>query len=306
MVDKAKVNLLIDKIVLGFQELRAALNDESEPSVKTQAVVPAVIDDLGSFEKLKQALESDKWPEAINKNLVCDPNSEIDKMERGRGIIELLVEENLHGLKFLDYGCGEGYTAFYASERSPAISVGYDTKEQNWQHFQSKSNLLFTANRASVQEKGPYNVILLFDVIDHIEGVDPVAVLQDAASLLADGGRIYMRAHPFTSRHATHLYHDLNKAYAHLVFTEDELKQIVPDSKYVTKNHGVTTPLATYGKWIDDAKLVVVHKREIKDKVENFFRIPKVADRIMKNTKMQKFPEFQMSLQFVDYVLKKA
>jgi 2-polyprenyl-3-methyl-5-hydroxy-6-metoxy-1,4-benzoquinol methylase len=290
--------------VQGFQELRSALNDEAAPPIFTVQTSPP--DDLRSFDKIKAALETDRWPEAININLVCDPNSEIDKMERGRGIIELLVEDNMTGLKFLDYGCGEGYTVFYASEKNPAIAVGYDIKEQNWQHFQTKPNLIFTADRNLVAEKGPYDVILIFDVIDHLEGASPVDILKDAASLLSPTGKIYMRTHPYTARHATHLYHDLNKAYAHLVFTDDELSQIVPESKYAEKNLGVTTPIATYGKWIDEAKLTVVHRREIKDKVENFFRIPHVAERIMKNTKAPKLPEFQMSIQFIDYVLKKA
>jgi 2-polyprenyl-3-methyl-5-hydroxy-6-metoxy-1,4-benzoquinol methylase len=305
MADNAKVNLLIDRLVQGFQELKAALNDEPAPKVTTLST-PAPQVELNSFDRLKQALESDRWPESVNKNLVCDPNSEIDKVERGRGVVELLVEDNLNGLKFLDYGCGEGYAAFYASEKNPAVSVGYDIKDQNWQHFQTKPNLLFTTNKKVVADNGPYDVILLFDVIDHLDGATPVDVLKEVASLLSPTGKIYMRTHPFTAKHATHLYHDLNKAFLHLVFTEDELKQIVPDAKYAEKNLGVTTPLLSYGNWIEEAKLAVVHKREIRDKVESFFKIPQVAERIMKNTKMTTFPEFQMSIQFVDYVLKKA
>jgi 2-polyprenyl-3-methyl-5-hydroxy-6-metoxy-1,4-benzoquinol methylase len=306
MVDKAKVNLLIDRIVLGLQELRGAINDEPVVTTLSTPVVAPIQDDLSTFEKLKAALESDKWPEAVNKNLICDPKSEIDKIERGRGIIELLIEENLQGIKFLDFGCGEGYCSFYASEKNPIISVGYDIKEQNWQHFQTKPNLLFTQDKAKVVENGPYDVILLCDVIDHLEGANPTDILKEAESLLTPKGKIYMRTHPFTSRHATHLYHECNKAFVHLVFTEEELNELFPDAKHTEPNIGITTPLATYTKSIDDAKLAVVHKREIKDKVENFFKIPKVAERIMKHTKHPKFPEFQMSLQFVDYVLKKV
>jgi 2-polyprenyl-3-methyl-5-hydroxy-6-metoxy-1,4-benzoquinol methylase len=305
MADKTKVNLLMDKLAQVFQELKTALNDEPATPVVAQSA-PTAQPELNNFDRLRQALETDRWPEAVNKNLVCDPNSEIDKMERGRGIVELLVEDNLSGLKFLDYGCGEGYSAFYASEKNPTISVGYDIKEQNWKHFQSKPNLLLTNDRKAVAGNGPYDVILMFDVIDHLDGATPVEILADAASLLSPTGKIYMRTHPYTSRHATHLYHNLNKAFVHLVFTEDELKQIVPDTKHVEKNLGVTTPILSYGKWIEEAKLTVVHRREIKDKVENFFKIPQIAERIMKNTKMTSFPEFQLSIQFIDFILKKS
>jgi 2-polyprenyl-3-methyl-5-hydroxy-6-metoxy-1,4-benzoquinol methylase len=306
MVDTAKVNLLIDRLVQGMQELKLALNSDGPQTVTTLSVPVQAQDDMGSFDKLKQALESDKWPEAVNKNLICDPKSEIDKVERGRGVVELLIEENLNGTKFLDYGCGEGYCTFYASEKNPAIAVGYDVKEQNWQHFQTKPNLVFTANKGVVADNGPYDVILLFDVIDHLDGASPTDILKEVASLLTPNGKIYMRTHPFTARHATHLYHDCNKAFAHLVFTEEELKELVPEAQYVEPNAGVTTPLATYAKCLDEAKLTVVHRREIKDKVENFFKIPKIAERIMKKTKTQKLPEFQMSIQFIDYILKKA
>ena len=68
----------------------------------------------------------------------------------------------------------------------------------------------------------------------------------------------------------------------------------------------VTTPIATYRNWIEHSGLKVDNERIIKEPVEEFFRSPKVANRIKANVGMDKFPEFQMSVQFVDYILSKA
>ncbi|MEI6851166.1 MAG: hypothetical protein WCK26_04340, partial [Candidatus Saccharibacteria bacterium] len=35
-------------------------------------------------------------------------------------------------------------------------------------------------------------------------------VLAQIKDLLSDGGTVYLRTHPFCSRHATHLYHKIN------------------------------------------------------------------------------------------------
>lgn len=325
MPNKNKALNTIDRIIELLGELKMNLSDASQiPLPMTGEVVPARVlerakapnvvaaavnssgDDYGSFSALQVALQSSKWPEAVNPHLICDPNSHDDKIERGKGVIELMIEENLNGLKFLDYGCGEGQCAYVSADYNTDMSVGYDiVKNDNWDKMPPKSNLLFTSNFADVQTRGPFDVIVLFDVIDHLSSGNPVGVLKEAKSVLADTGKIYMRTHPFTSRHATHLYHDLNKAYIHLVFTKDELEQLIPNSQFKEHNLGVTTPIATYKQFIADAGLNILTKRDVTEKVESFFKIPKIAERIMKNTNMPSFPEFQMSLQFIDYVLTK-
>lgn len=259
----------------------------------------------GGFQKLKEMLNTDKWPEAVNKNLICNPESETDKMERGRGIIELMIEEDIQGLKILDYGCGEGQCINISTEYETELSVGYDIKRyDSWQNY-NKSNLVMTNKFEEVANLGPYDIVILFDVLDHVHEADAVDILNDIQKMLKPNGKVYVRCHPFTSRHATHTYHDINKAYLHLVFTPEELKEIIPESKYIEKNFGVTTPLKTYDTWFAQSNLKVVNRREITEKVEPFFKVPIIAERIMKSVKFNQFPEFQMSLQFIDYVLKK-
>lgn len=306
MPDLNKFNESLDKMIQLMVEMKKSLQtEENRPVVTPQAQETANLE-LGSFDQLKEALSSTRWPEAVNPNLICDPDSESDKEDRGRGIIELMIEEDLKGLKFLDFGCGEGHCASLSASYGTSLSVGYDMKDNaKWSAHAPQPNMLFTTNYQEVLNRGPYNVILLFDVIDHVEHEEPIALLTRAASALADGGKIYMRCHPFTSRHATHLYHDLNKAYIHLVFTDEELKQILPEPKHAEINNGVTYPIKTYNQYIDAAGLKTVSKREITEKFESFFRIPVISDRIIKKTKMSSYPEFQMTVQFVDYVLAK-
>lgn len=324
MANEQRVNELIDKVVHAMLELKQIFKQESkvvqaqpqtQPQVQAQSAPPPprpaatqqpVLETFDDFDSLKKALESDKWPEAVNPNLICDPNSADDKIERGRGIIELMIDEDLKGLKLLDIGCGEGHCAFLSADYDTTVSVGYDLKKYDtWDALPVKSNLHFTSDFAKVEEHGPYDIIIMFDVLDHIDREDPSQLLRRAANLLSPNGKIYLRVHPYISRSGTHLYHDLNKAYVHLVFTPAELKEIVPESKYEEKSYGVLYPLKTYQTMIEKAGLKVENRRDITEKVETFFKIPKIAERIMKNTGMNTFPEFQMSLHFIDYVLRK-
>ena len=47
---------------------------------KTNNFLSNVVDSANDeFKALKEAMDSQKWPEAVNANLICDPNSEQDK-----------------------------------------------------------------------------------------------------------------------------------------------------------------------------------------------------------------------------------
>jgi 2-polyprenyl-3-methyl-5-hydroxy-6-metoxy-1,4-benzoquinol methylase len=258
-----------------------------------------------SFADLKREVEDGNWPQAVNGNLICDPHSEADKEERGRGVIELMVEEDLKGLKFLDYGCGEGHCAALAADYQPDISVGYDLVDKWNESFNDRPSVVMTTDLEEVKRHAPYDVILLFDVLDHVEGEDPVSMLKKLSEMITDKGKVYMRCHPFTSRHATHLYHDLNRAYLHLVFTEEEMKDLVPNSEFEETNIGVNRPMATYAQYIREGGFKELNRREITEKVEPFFQTSEIARRISKATKSEKFPNFQLSIQFIDYVLGK-
>jgi len=308
-----KLQAAINKSITALTELSSLLSEEAKEIIqvpqKTQAVEvkpesPSTPSD--EFSQLKEILYSDKWPDAVNKNLICDPNSQEDKIERGRGIVELMIEENLNGLKVLDFGCGEGQCVLVSTDYETSLSVGYDIKENpNWKNY-SKPNLLMTTDWSQVQENGPYDTIILFDVLDHCVAESPTELLKKVNSVLSPSGKVYMRCHPWMSRHATHLYHDINKAYVHLVFTDEEMKELVPNSDFAEECIKIVTPIMTYTQHIDDSGLKVQTRRDITEKSEPFFKIPLISNRIIKHTKFNDFPEFQMSLQFLDFCLVKS
>ncbi len=304
MTDIQKLKDSIDILMSALTTFKQSLPTDSNVSAQTiNYVPPTAPEDYSDFESLKKALESNKWPEAVNPNLICQHAEESDKLERGKGIIDLMVEEDLSNLKFLDFGCGEGQCSLASTEHSTAISVGYDVKKfDTWDRY-LHDKLLFTTDFDKVIEEGPYDVIIIFDVLDHAKVEDPTAILKKAKSVLAPEGAIYMRCHPFISRHGTHLYHELNKAFAHLVFTPSELEMLVPEPKWTEDSIGVTFPIKTYGEFITNAGLNILSRREVTERVESFFKIPKIAERIMRNTSMPSFPEFQMGIQFIDYKL---
>lgn len=306
MADPQQIHQAIDQIIKSLYNFKKVLDGGNSTMDQLEVVSKAPTkEEIENFESLKKALMTDKWPEAVNPNLICQPDNENDKLERGRGIIELMVEDELKGLKVLDYGCGEGQCVIIGSEYEPTIAVGYDIKSYDtWEKYK-KDNTLYTTEFQTVIDNGPYDVIILFDVIDHVKEETPESVLMKVRGLLSENGKVYMRCHPFISKHGTHLYHSLNKAYVHLVFTPEELKQIIPYPKFSEDSIGVIYPLRTYEKFIEDAGLDVVSRREMTSKVEPFFKIPKIAERIIKTAGTEAFPEFQMGLDFVDYVLSK-
>lgn len=254
------------------------------------------------FENLKSKLHSDEWPKAVNSNLICDVTSDVDKKDRAAGIVELMIEESVKDRRFLDYGCGEGHCVPFAKDSGATTSTGYDIH-----HHDSWDKIDFTTDYDKVKSNGPYDIILLFDVIDHLEQDDPVSLLIKTKEMLSETGKIYMRCHPYTSRHACHHYHELNKAYIHLIFTPEELKQLMPTtSKYILNNIGDYRPIRYYNDCIEKAGLEVVNRRDIVEKIEPFFfDTPTIVNRIIQNTASKELPKFQMGLQFLDYVITK-
>jgi 2-polyprenyl-3-methyl-5-hydroxy-6-metoxy-1,4-benzoquinol methylase len=304
MPNVEKIREIQQRMIGLCRELEQCLVANEVTQQTTTMTKVNVEDSLENFESLKRALFSERWPEATNPNMICNPDCHEEKMERGRGIVEMVVEDSLKNKRFLDYGCGEGFCAFIASEYQPAISVGFDIKDHEiWKRHKSNENLTFTSSIEEARSHGPYDTILMYDVLDHIVGEDPVALLIKAKELLSPNGKIYLRNHPFISRHGTHLYHELNKAFIHLVFTAEEIKQLIPNSKYQEPSIGVTAPIVTYEHFANKARLKISKRRELTERVEPFFRIPKIAERIMKNLNKTSFPEYQMSILFIDMTL---
>lgn len=266
---------------------------------------------LNDFEELKDLLNSTDWPEAVPEFQMVDQNSEEEKMDRAEGIIDILVQENLPEKKFLDFGCGEGHMAKYASKEC-SVGVGYDiTKPEkskfNWENKEDK--FLLTTDFQKVEQEGPYDIIMIYDVIDHAEG-DPEEILLKAKSVLKDDGKIHLRTHPWCGRHGSHLYRQINKAFVHLVFTEDELDQL--GYKLEEKNIKVLYPIADYADIIKKSGLKSNGRDIENNNVEDFFKknnlISNRLKKLISNNKTNGaivFPEHQMNQCFHDYILTK-
>lgn len=284
----------IDQALILMEKVGSLLRDAKEEigKHKEPEVVSEEISDISN------------WPLAVNPNLICGLDNEEDKADRANGVVELMIEENLNGKKFLDFGCGEGHTVDVSTKHNTVISVGYDIVEDlGWSD--KKGSL--TTDMKFVEASGPYDVIMMFDILDHVGPFDdtnaPSTILKKAAELLSPNGKIYLRCHPWTSRHATHMYHWENKAYIHLVYNDEELKNL--GIKVGEPTQKVTRPIETYRTWIKDSGLKVDNERVIKEPVEEFFKSSKLSQIITKNCEFQQFPEFQLSIQFIDYILSK-
>lgn len=299
---------------VALKELYHILINGNDPKTTPYLhVLGKLIGQDSEFITLKSLLASDAWPEAIEKNLICDTDSEVDKISRAEGILELLVEKDLKDKKFLDLGCGEGHVVYKSLSQNPLFSIGYDIQNfPNWEKFGNSPKLLFTTNLEIVQQHSPYDVILIYDVIDHIEKEKAIEILTMAGKLLTKDGTIYLRTHPFCSRHATHLYHLINKAFVHLVFTAQELQDLGYDNSLYHSR--ITYPIKEYETLFKSANLSISHNNILREKVEPFFKkTPILKERIRMHYKDSEdktirnggFPEFQCEQQFLDYVLKK-
>jgi len=293
----------VDQLHASIKKLLVEETTETpvEKVMPVEQVTPIVVEPVvkpNSINPLLSILASQNWPAATNPAMICDPNSESDKVDRAKGILDLLIETNLTKKKFLDYGCGEGHCVIESLTKNPATALGFDIKSHpKW----NKDN--FTTDFNVVKNAAPFDVILLFDVLDHVEQESPLNVLKKATSVLSANGEIYVRFHPFTSRHATHAYHAINKAFIHMIFTNEELG-LKPDS--FIPNVGVVRPVLTYEGYIRDAGLKIKNRKDTTENIEDFFKnIPTIKNKIINAVGIKEFPEFQCSLQFIDYILQK-
>jgi SAM-dependent methyltransferase len=197
--------------------------------------------------------------------------------------------------------------AKYASTQETKISVGYDvikSENSNFTWEEKQENFLLSTDLEKIKAEGPYDVVLIYDVLDHAQ--DPTQILKDAKSLLAENGEIYLRCHPWCGRHGGHLYRQINKAFVHLVFTENELERMGYKLEFINK---VFYPIGTYNNIIKDAGFSKKDPEIDHQSIEEFFSKNEIIkNRILRNFKSKKWekkePEFQLEQCFLDYKLK--
>lgn len=250
------------------------------------------------LEECEKLLKSEEWPMALAPTHIY--RNEIGEQDRAENIMTLVVQEYMDDKSFLDYGCGLGYTTNQARIMGASISVGYDPVQSG--KISPQDNLVFTSDLETVKAHAPYDVVLLYDVLDHC--LDPMKELAFIREHISERGRIYVRTHPWCSRHGGHLYEQFNKAFVHLVFDEIELSRIAGiHTKFIQR---LTQPEITYEKWFETVGLEVMSKTTIEEDLEEFFfdpfNHPSIRDRIMARWKGEN-PMPHMRLSFIDYVL---
>lgn len=220
------------------------------------------------IKKLSVEIESfpwDKftWPEAVDPSFLIDIQDESQKFLRAEAIVELFVKYPVDGLSVLDYGCGEGHVAVEMAKRGAEV-VGYDP------NYSGKfTEAKFVGSQDEAFLSGPYDMIILFDVLDHVMDIHPSEILKKCAAATKPGGRILCRFHPWCSRHGTHIFHKSNKAFLHLVFDEQLLVDFGLPGMPTRK---VIHPRFSYKAWAAEAGLEFTKLETQRQTVEEFFK----------------------------------
>ena len=256
---------------------------------------------------LTEILESDNWPKAVPDNQICDLTSEEDKRHRAKGIVDIILDRSLDGKRFLDVGCGEGHVCEHlANYSSPKVCVGYDIERPDATLWASDS-LNLVDDWVMVKDRAPYDVILLYDVLDHTYEGEVVPLLKRVKDVCAKDAVIFVRTHPWCGRHGGHLYHKTNKAFLHLIFTEVEL---IDMGFSVPQMQKVLHPQKRYGEWFNKAGFGSPKHHVVHEKPEEIFRESQVLrDRLRSHwsdsfdSRARIFPEFQMAQSYVDYII---
>lgn len=297
----------IKKIAEALDTLKYLLGNEPKKDVRTRkkedtkqryATATAVaLPLLGGAPDVNDG----EWPIAVPKHMIISPSDQKVKQYRAAQIISI-INTPIANIKVLDLGCGDGSVSKEMA-KSAAKVIGYDIKKS--EYWADGDNLTFTDQIDVVNANGPYDLILLYDVVDHLENTGPDLLFQWVNSLLSDNGKGFARFHPWTSKHGSHLYEKINKAYLHLALTPDELAQ----AGYVAEhNLKITRPMATYDSFFENNGLSIVQRKGHSDKIDEYVsehlieRICKVTWRGNIDKDMAKKI---MALQFIDYTFSK-
>ena len=273
-------------------------------------------------------IDDENWPEAVSQHLIINNKPGEDKSYkqiRAKQIIGLMGIK-LDGLKILDIGCGEGYLVNEMA-KSADVVWGYDI-EANWTKAKRPlpsgvtapltQNLHFSDVATEVEaiaKVSPFDLIVLFDVVDHIKGISAQDFMSWVSSLLSENGQIFMRCHPWISRHGGHVHEEMsnlsvpiswrNKAFIHLtnlLSIPIAENGVAGDDEHIR----VTRPLATYKKLIKQAGLKIKSENILSQPVEPFFSgllLKSIIDNTWNGGIDEETALKIMSTNFIDYTL---
>ncbi len=194
-------------------------------------------------------IKSSQWPEAIASSLIVKTLEQ--RQLRAQSILTNFIKKPLNHVRFLDFGCGHGDCVHQAVERG-ALAAGYDIEANTcWQEQKGE----YSTDIDRITGLGPYDIILLYDVMDHImDGT--FKMIELLKTMMTNDSIVYVRCHPYSSRHGGHLYEQLNKAYLHLFMSPLELQQLNITMPAIRQ---IITPSETYLAIFKECGLTIIN-----------------------------------------------
>lgn len=319
-LEKIRAYLNVIKRAVGIIEGMLDNNDNglleelsSIKSIKADPILPKLerkkepIPDGPTPEEIQQWKESRKkhidslmnidcWISAVPPQFNVVP-TEKDNILRANAVLDMMMDKSLAGMYFLDFGCGEGWTAKQALSRGVIESVGYDiVGNENWSKIEK---VRFETDFSKLPSQY-FDIVFLYDVLDHC--LDPLEVMGQIKRVLKPNGSVHVRCHPWTSIHGTHLYKQgINKAYFHLFLKYEEIKELINTEPMFTREE--KNPLVAYHWWLSSFKI----KKEniVRNPVNEFFHVQSFKELLANEQKIENIDEFLkiMEISFVDFIL---
>jgi SAM-dependent methyltransferase len=233
----------------------------------------------------KKLLDSEEWPKAIDDQLLEPTN----KIQRAHSILSLMVGPHILNQteSLLDFGCGTGETVKVAPEYGIKKAIGYDVRPAEG----------VTTSFREVRSKGPYDVVIVNDVLDHLVDETAHEAVSKISSVIGPESRVFIRCHPYCSRTGTHLpLHGINKAYAHFFF---------PELKGIHTNF-ILNPVHNYRAVFANNQLEIEHELLCHQEVEGFFQKHEQMRYILQNALKSKEFIWHLGIQYAEFMLRQC
>ncbi len=235
---------------------------------------------------IKDLVFSDKWPNAVDPSHIVVTSAA--KKQRAQDIINYFVVVNIDNKRLLDYGCDQGYCVI-AAKNKKCVAYGYDPTLPS-------NDSIITSNKSYIFSHSPYDIIMLYDTLDHIGPDQLDENIKFIKTLTHNGTTIYIRTHPYTSRHGGHSYLTHNKAFIHLFMDQQTMK----DRKVHCDNDlRVIDPLTFYDDLFIKHGFKILSKNILRTAVEPIIKLVAPS---LKLTYDQDLIHV-MDIDFIDYVL---